>query len=299
MFPGQGSQYAGMRSKLGIGNPDLEALFAQADAVLGFPLTRLIDEGPDEELTATRNAQPALLAMGVAAGLAVRARGHCPHIVMGHSLGEYSALVAAGALPFDEALRLVRTRGELMAKAVERTPGKMAAVVGADRQKLEALVTEIAQEGILEITNVNSANQLVLSGENRTLDLLVERANAERVGRAMALNVSAPFHSSLMKPMAEEFAGHLARIPLAAPTLCFIDNVTGRPETDPEEIRRKLVLQLFSPVQWERSVLTAAELGAATFIECGPKSVLSGLVKRTVKGVSIVASEGLLATGAA
>jgi len=296
MFPGQGSQYPGMRAKLGELSAGQARLFELADELLDFPLTRLIDEGPEEELTATSNAQPALLVMGIAASMAVEKRGFVPDIVMGHSLGEYTALVYSGAMSFEEGIRLVRTRGLLMANAVDRSPGKMAAVMGADRDRLDELVAEVSKQGVLEITNLNSPLQLVLSGEDHTIDLVVDRVNDEGLGRALLLNVSAPFHSSLMQPMADEFAQHLDKVEIGPPQQLFIDNVTGEPESDPSGIRKKLVQQLTSPVLWERSVRTAHAAGAAAFIECGPRNVLRGLVRRTVRGVSSKTAEMLLAS---
>jgi [acyl-carrier-protein] S-malonyltransferase len=296
MFPGQGSQYAGMRRKLGVLSAGQERLFGRADELLGFPLTRLIDEGPQEELTRTFNAQPALLVTGLAAAMAVEERGLHPDLVMGHSLGEYAALVQAGVLSFEDALSLVRVRGQLMARAVERTPGRMAAVIGADAGKLDALVAELARTGILEITNANAPGQVVLSGENSLIDQLVEGVRARRLGRALPLDVSAPFHSSMMRPLAGEFSRHLDAVRLSAPRCSFIDNVSGMEESDPERIRAKLVEQLFRPVLWEQGIRRAGELGMKTFVECGPRTVLSGLVKRTLRDVSIIGSEALLTT---
>lgn len=296
MFPGQGSQYPGMRMKLGEFSEQTRELFETADELLGFSLTALIDEGPEEELTATQNAQPALLTMGIAASKAVEARGFLPDIVMGHSLGEYTALVYTGSLTFEDGLRIVRRRGELMAQAATKAPGSMAAVMGADREKLMTLVSEIGSEGVLEITNINSPKQVVLSGENHTIDLMIDRVNEEGLGSAMPLNVSAPFHSSLMQPIADDFGRFLADFELRAPAHMFIDNVTGKIESAPEAIAGKLVRQLTSPVLWEASVMTAHAAGAGTYVECGPKNVLRGLVRRTVRGVVSKTVEMLLAS---
>jgi len=294
MFPGQGSQYAGMRRKLGELTGAEEDLFIQADELVGFPLSRLIDEGPDDELTRTENAQPALLVTGIAAARRLGQQDLRAHMAMGHSLGEYGALVHAGALEFADAVRLVRTRGLLMAEAVEKTPGGMAAVVGARLEQLREVVAELGRQGIIEITNFNSPSQVVLSGESQVIDLAVSTLKERRVGRAIPLNVSAPFHSSMMKPMADEFAGHLERVEIGVPRLAFIDNVTGLPEADPAAIRAKLVSQLTHPVMWEKSVRTAVESGAGTFVECGPGKALSGLVKRIARGSRILWSEKLL-----
>lgn len=291
LFPGQGSQYVGMRAKTG-GN---DSLYRRADEVLGAGLTRLIDEGPQEELTQTANAQPVLLAAGLTAARAVEGAGTRADLVLGHSLGEYTALVQARVLAFDDALRLVRLRGELMARAVARTPGKMAAVIGAAPAALEALVAELAADGVLEITNRNAPGQVVLSGEDRLVARAVDELKTRRIGRGMPLDVSAPFHSSLMRPMADEFAQALDKVTFSPPALRFVDNVTGQEEADPDAIRAKLVRQLYSPVLFEQGVRSAAAAGVTTFVECGPKTVLSGLVKRIVMDVEILNSEAFLA----
>ncbi len=294
MFPGQGSQSVGMRSRLGAMTEEQKELFSTADYVLGFHLSVLIDEGPDEELTRTSNTQPALLVMGVAFARGLDNCGQRADIVMGHSLGEYAALVHGGAIDFKDAVLIVRRRGELMEKAVKNTPGKMAAVIGAERAKVEALIAECAKDGVIEITNFNSPVQVVLSGETAAVNRAVSMFNESGIGKAVELNVSAPFHSSLMKPAAEEFRAFLDGYEFRPPRVEFIDNVTGLMERDPANIKRKLVLQLSSPVQWERSVLTAVDAGAATFIESGPGAVLSGLVKRIVKDRTIMTGEKAL-----
>lgn len=294
MFPGQGSQSVGMRSKLGVLTSEQKELFSAVDYILGFPLSALIDEGPDEELTRTPNTQPALLVMGTAFARALDVRGYRAGIVMGHSLGEYSALVHGGVIDFKDAVKIVRRRGELMEKAVKNTPGKMAAVIGTERAKLEAILSECSKEGVIEITNFNSPQQVVLSGEIATVSRAVAMINEGGSGKAVELNVSAPFHSSLMKPAAEEFEKFLADFAFSRPRLEFIDNVTGAMESDPDRIRKKLVEQLSSPVQWEKSVITACGAGASTFVESGPGTVLSGLVKRIVKEQKILNGEKLL-----
>ncbi len=294
MFPGQGSQSVGMRSKLGALTSEQKELFSAADYILGFPMSAMIDEGPDEELTRTPNTQPALLVMGTAFAMALDGRGHRADVVMGHSLGEYTALVHGGVIDFKDAVKIVRRRGELMEKAVKNTPGKMAAVIGTERARLEAILSECSKEGVIEITNFNSPQQVVLSGETATVSCAVEMINAGGSGKAVELNVSAPFHSSLMKPAAEEFEKFLANFTFSRPRVEFIDNVTGAMESDPDNIRKKLVEQLSSPVQWEKSVLTACGAGASTFVESGPGTVLSGLVKRIVRDQKIVNGEKLL-----
>lgn len=294
MFPGQGSQVVGMRGALSAAGPEIERLFDAADDALGFPLSGLIDSGPLEELTRTSNAQPALLVTGIAFARALEAKGRKADIAMGHSLGEYTALVHAGVLDLRDALLVVRRRGLLMESASEKARGTMAAVIGAERSKLEEAIGRCSGSGIVEITNFNSPSQVVLSGEHAALDEAIRIIEEEKIGKAMRLNVSAPFHSSLMKPAAEEFERFLAGIAFSKPAVGFIDNVSGGFEQEPENIRKKLVLQLSSPVQWERSVVAAHGSGAREFIECGPGSVLSGLVKRIVRGVTILSGEKLV-----
>ncbi|MBN1496388.1 MAG: ACP S-malonyltransferase [Spirochaetes bacterium] len=294
MFPGQGSQSVGMRAKLGAMSSEQKELFSAADYILGFPLSALIDDGPDEELTRTSNTQPALLVMGLAFAMALDARGNRADLVMGHSLGEYTALAHGGVIDFKDAVRIVRMRGELMERAVKSSPGTMAAVIGADRAGLEDLVDECAREGVIEIANYNSPQQVVVSGETAAVSRAVEMINRGGSGKAVTLNVSAPFHSSLMKPAAEEFSRFLAGFEFRRPRVEFIDNVTGLGESDPEEIRKKLVLQLSSPVQWEKSVRKARDAGAAVFIESGPGTVLAGLAKRIVSGCKTIPGEKMI-----
>jgi [acyl-carrier-protein] S-malonyltransferase len=294
MFPGQGSQSVGMRDRLGSMSEEQRELFSAVDLALGFPLSVLIDEGPDEDLTRTSNTQPALLAMGIAFAMGLDERGKTADIVMGHSLGEYAALVHSGVLEFRDAIRIVRKRGELMEKAAKNTPGKMAAVIGAALPAIEDVIGRCREIGIIEIANFNSPVQVVLSGETAAVDTAVHSINEGGSAKAVELNVSAPFHSSLMKPVVDEFAVFLAGFTFRPPRCGFIDNVTGGPETDTERIREKLVLQLSSPVQWERSVRAAVSAGAETFIESGPGSVLSGLVKRITRGAAILPGEKAL-----
>ncbi len=294
MFPGQGSQSVGMRARLGAMTEEQSELFSEADRLLGFSLTRLIDEGPEEDLTRTSNAQPALLVMGIAFARALDARGEKADIVMGHSLGEYAALTHGGVIDFSDALRIVRRRGELMEKAVKDAPGKMAAVIGADPERLRALIDVCAGGGVLETANFNSPSQVVLSGETAAVDRAIEAVNRDGIGRAVELNVAGPFHSSLMRPAAEEFGRFLQDFNFSPPGPGFIDNVTGIMERDPSRIKEKLVLQLSNPVQWERSVLTARDAGAEIFIESGPGTVLAGLVKRIARDRKTVSGEKIL-----
>ncbi len=289
MFPGQGSQRPGMRSCL---TEESSVFFKTADDVLGFSLSAIIDNGPEDVLTKTSNAQPALVAVEIAYSEALVKKGFVPEIVTGHSLGEYSALCFAGVIEYSDTLKLVRKRGEIMERSV---PGKMAAVIGADREKLSEVVRNAGSKGIIEITNYNSPQQVVISGANASIDEAVKIINGTNIGKAIILNVSGPFHSSLMKPAAEEFKSYLSEVRFNKPDKIFIDNVTGMEESDPEKIREKLVKQLYMPVMWETAVKSAYDSGAGTFIECGPGNVLSGLVKRIVKGLDIKQGENILA----
>lgn len=294
MFPGQGSQYAGMRTKLGNLNEKQAALFEKSDTLLGYALTDIIDNGPEEELQRTSRTQPALYVMGMAYSVFLDKKGYSPEFIMGHSLGEYTALAYADSISFDDGLLLVRKRGELMEGIAKSTPGKMAAVVRPDLEGLARVIEECAKTGVIEITNFNSPLQVVLSGEIGPIDTAVAEINSRKIGRAKELKVSAPFHSSLMTPIAEEFKNFLDDIPMAAPGKTFISNVTGKPESDPASIKKNLVLQLSKPVLWEQSVKTAFDQGARVFIESGPGSVLAGLVKRTVRDVTILKGENLI-----
>lgn len=295
MFPGQGSQQVGMWQALGAGSVVGERRLAEAEDLLGLPLARLMDEGPLERLTRTELAQPCLLLLDVVCAERLVGRGHAPAWFLGHSLGEYAALVLAGVLSFGDALQLVRTRGLLMARAAEDIPGSMAAVIGMEREVLEPFLAEHDADQRVEITNVNAPKQLVISGTTAAVQKTLEAINRSRKGRAVALSVSAPFHSALMRPVAEAFSEHLARVTFAAPVGGFIDNVTGRPERDPERIRTKLVAQIHSPVRWEQGVRTARELGVTTFVECGPGRVLTGLVKRIARDATRLRATELLA----
>lgn len=299
MFPGQGSQVSGMRQNLGPADPGIDALFERAEELLAIPLRGIIDEGPIEELTRTSVAQPALLVTGFAAAQALSSRGYQADIVLGHSLGEYTALAWAGVIGFDDAVRLVRNRGLLMEQANERAPGGMAAVIGVALDQLEPVVREIADaHGVLEITNINGPSNVVISGENDALDAAIKTLRERRLGRAIHLSVSAPFHCSLMAPVAQEFSQLLAAVTFAPPTCTFIDNVTGKEERDPENIRAKLIDQLTSPVLWTDAVDTAWSVGGRIFIECGPKAVLQGLVKRIIREAELRSSEKLLGIAA-
>ncbi|MHB1194278.1 MAG: ACP S-malonyltransferase [Longimicrobiales bacterium] len=284
LFPGQGSQVVGMGSALATAHPAAAAVLAQADEVLGFPLSRLMAEGPEAELTATRNAQPAILAHSVAV-LAVLAERLGPvAMAAGHSLGEFSAHVAAGTLSFQDALEVVRLRGELMWEAGRARPGAMAAVLGLEDAALEEACARV-DAGVCVPANFNSAGQIVVSGDVAGVEqgmALFSQAGAKRVVR---LNVSGAFHSPLMEPAARGLREKLEAVDFRDPAYPVFANVTAGPVTSAARARELLVEQLTSPVRWAASVSAIVAAGADRFLEVGPGSVLCGLNKRNAKGL--------------
>ncbi len=295
-FPGQGSQVVGMWRELGASSELGRRRLDEAEERLGISLRSVMDEGPSEELTRTELAQPCLLLVDVVCGERLLRRGLSPRVVLGHSLGEYAALVLSGSLDFGDAIALVRARGELMGRACEQIPGTMAAVIGADRAPLEDLLERTCGGGGVEIANYNAPGQLVISGRTADVEIAEEAIRAARLGRPVRLAVSAPFHCSLMEPVAELFRERIRQVALRPPSCAFIDNVTGARETDPERIRAKLVEQIHRPVRWEDAVLAACELGAEVFVECGPGRVLTGLSKRIARARARYRAAELLAS---
>jgi [acyl-carrier-protein] S-malonyltransferase len=276
IFPGQGSQYAGMGKDL-----------AEADEALGFHLSRLCFQGPEEELKLTANTQPAILAASVAALRVVRAETPLAGAyVAGHSLGEYSALVAAGAMQFADALRTVRARGTFMQEAVPVGTGAMAAILGVEPNILEEICAEAAAGEVVSPANFNSPGQIVIAGHATAVNRAIELAKARGYRKAMLLPVSAPFHCSLMTPAAERLAQVLGSVEVQTPAPPVVTNVEAEPNGDPSRIAELLVKQVCAPVRWEESVRKMASQGVATFIEIGPGKVLSGLVKRIEKEVA-------------
>ena len=286
VFPSQGSQYVGMAQDLVAAYPDARAIFDQADATLGFAISSLCFNGPNDVLTDTINAQPALLTHGIAAlhVLQTIKPDLAPAFVAGHSLGEYSALVAADALDFADALKLVRERGRVMKAAGEKTPGAMAALLGIDTAALEGVCAETG----VQIANYNAPGQIVISGEKGALNRAVELAKARGAKRAIVLAVSIASHSRLMENAAREFANAVANTPMRAPKIPVISNVTAQPLNTVEEIRHELVAQLTSAVQWTKTIEYIAAQGVTTFIELGPKDVLAGLIRRINRDVHAV-----------
>jgi [acyl-carrier-protein] S-malonyltransferase len=286
VFPGQGSQYVGMGKQLYESSPAARRIFERADEVLQFPLTTLCFEGPQEELDDTINAQPAILTVSIAClealneRFAMFGRVVAPVLVAGHSLGEFTALVAAGVLEFEEALLLVRERGRLMKETGEERPGGMAAVIGLDREALQDIVTEAQEEGIVTLANDNSPGQTVLSGEVAALQRAMDLARERGARLVQRLAVSIASHSPLMHQASQRFGDVVNQFQLRPPQVPLLSNITAQALTNVEELRDELSAQLTLPVQWTKSVQNAMAEGVDTFVELGPRQVLSGLIKR-------------------
>ncbi|MGG0276038.1 ACP S-malonyltransferase [Bacillus rhizoplanae] len=290
LFPGQGSQAVGMGKQLVESHEEVAKVFHQADEILKDSLSSLIFEGPQETLTLTTNAQPALLTTSIAILKALEQYEIKPDYVAGHSLGEYSALVAAGAMSFEDGVYAVRKRGEYMEEAVPNGEGAMAAILGADPDMLKQVTEEVTQEGYaVQVANMNSTKQIVISGTKQGVELASERAKENGAKRAIPLRVSGPFHSSLMKPAAEKFRGVLNEISIHDVKIPIVANVTADCITCKEDIQEKLIEQLYSPVLWYPSIERMVELGVDTFIEIGPGKVLAGLMKSIAPSAKVYA----------
>jgi [acyl-carrier-protein] S-malonyltransferase len=290
IFPGQGSQTVGMGKNLADIYQPSGQYFESADARLGYPLSKLIFEGPQEELTWTTNAQPALLTTSIAILEHFKQAGITPDYVAGHSLGEYTALVAADAISFEEGVYAVRKRGEFMESAVPNGEGTMAAVLGLDREKLTEVTNEITAAGYpVGLANINCPGQIVISGTVKGIELAGTKAKEAGAKRVLPLEVSGPFHSELMKPAAEKLREVLDSITIKGAEVPVIANVTANEMTEAADIKEKLIQQLYSPVQWEKTVQHLIDLGVDTFIEMGPGKVLSGLVKKVSRNVTTYA----------
>lgn len=290
VFPGQGSQSVGMmRAYEGL--PEIRETFREASDALGIDLWRLVEQGPEAELTRTRNTQPVMLTAGVAVWRAWKALGgHDPAFVAGHSLGEYSALVAAEALAFSDAVRLVRLRGEAMQEAVPEGVGAMAAILGIDAAAVSDVCAQAASaEEIVAPANLNAPGQIVVAGHRDAVLRAAELAKARGAKRAVLLPVSAPFHCALMRPAAERLAAALAEVEVHSPRIPVIHNVDVATHAEPEAIRAALVAQAYSPVRWIETIEHAAASGVTRVVECGPGKVLAALTKRIVKSLESVA----------
>jgi [acyl-carrier-protein] S-malonyltransferase len=291
VFPGQGSQAVGMGKGLAATFAAARAVFDEVDAALGDKLSTIMWEGPAERVTLTENAQPALVAVSLAAMRVLEAEAGIDlkrdaAFVAGHSVGEYSALAAAGALTLADAVRLVRIRGRSMQQAVPVGVGAMAALIGAEFEQAAAIAAEAAQGEIVQAANDNGGGQVVVSGHKGAVERAVEIAKAKGVRRAMMLPVSGPFHSALMQPSAAVMADALARVTVKPPSVPLVANVLAKPTSDPGEIVRGLVAQVTGTVRWRESIAFMAQAGVTTFYEVGSGKVLSGLVKRIAEGAS-------------
>jgi [acyl-carrier-protein] S-malonyltransferase len=291
IFPGQGSQKVGMGRALADAFPICRDTFAEADAALGEPLSRVIFDGPDDELTLTENTQPAILAVSVAAARLLASRGFAPSLVAGHSLGEYSANVVAGTFSFADALRLVRRRGRYMQEAVPAGHGAMAAIVGLDADQVARACADAAQGEVVSAANLNGAGQVVIAGTAAAVARASERAKALGARRAVPLSVSAPFHCALMQPAQDRLAPELRALQTTAPRVPIVANVDAEPKRDAAGAIDALVAQVSSPVRWEAVVHRLASEGVTTYVEVGPGTVLSGLVRK-IRREATVASFG-------
>ena len=284
VFPGQGSQSVGM---LVAKSSEVVATYEEASEALGYDMAELISSGPEELLNQTEYTQPALLTVSVALfRYAMNNNAEFPDVVLGHSLGEYAALVAAGAIRFEDAVKLVRRRGQYMQGAVPLGKGGMAAVLGLSDDMIKEICDSVTREsktGLVQAANFNAPEQVVVAGDNETLQVLIERCRESGAKRSILLNVSAPFHCSLMKPAALKMEERLREIEIIAPKIPVVQNVTAAYETDPKSIRRNLVDQVCAPVRWTESVETLWDNQVERFVECGPGRVLSGLIKRANK----------------
>ncbi|HEY0722155.1 MAG TPA: ACP S-malonyltransferase [Gammaproteobacteria bacterium] len=284
VFPGQGSQSIGMLADLAATYPQVEQTFAEASAVLGYDLWKIVQNGPESELNNTAVTQPAMLCAGVAAWRIWQAQGGAmPKMMAGHSLGEYTALVCAGAISFTDAVALVAERGRLMQEAVPAGEGAMAAILGLEDAQVLAVCNEAAQGEVVSAVNFNSPGQVVVAGKSGAVNRAVELAKAAGAKRALLLPVSVPSHCALMKPAADKLAERLKSITVKSPAIPVVNNVDVTMASEPDAIRDALVRQLYSPVRWVETIEKMAASGVTQLVECGPGKVLVGLNKRIVK----------------
>ena len=279
IFPGQGSQYVGMGRELCERHEKARLTFEQAEQVLGTSLRRIAFEGPEETLKQTEHAQPAIFVLSVAISRILASMGLSPDLVAGHSLGEYSSLVASEAITFEDALRLVWDRAVFMQEACESTAGTMCAILGLEAAPLEEICSEVA-DGIVDVANINSPGQVVISGEHDAVRTAGQEARKRGARKAIPLQVSGAFHSRLMRSAAEKFESSVSSVTISCPTRGFFPNVSASLTDDAERIRDALIEQICSPVRWQHTIESMIEQGADTFIEVGPGSVLTGLLKR-------------------
>jgi [acyl-carrier-protein] S-malonyltransferase len=288
LFPGQGSQRVGMGRDLALAHEIARRTYEEADEALGFAISKLCFEGPEDDLTLTKNTQPAILTTSVAVFRVLVEKGLQFALVAGHSLGEWSALVAAGALPLADAVKLTHLRGQFMQEAVPVGQGAMAAIMGLDLEKTRALCAAASQPGEpVEPANLNGGGQIVISGHTNAVDRAIAEAKPAGAKLAKKLTVSAPFHCSLMAPAASRLADALAGVHVSAPSVPVVANVTAEPTTDPARIKELLVQQVTAPVRWEESITNMASSGVVRAYELGSGAVLKGLVKRIAPTIEV------------
>ncbi len=287
VYPGQGSQSIAMQGELAEKFPEVEATYAEASSELGYDLWQLAQEGPQEKLDQTVVTQPVMMTAGVAAWRVwQKTGGDTPALMAGHSLGEYTALVCAGAIEFREAIRLVRRRAELMQQAVPAGEGAMAAILGLDDDTVLAVCRDAEEGQVVQAVNFNTAGQVVIAGARSAVERAVELASSAGARRALLLNVSVPAHSDLMKPAADELTNALAAAKLVAPSIPVISNADVVSYETVEQIRDGLSRQLYSPVRWAETIGMMIEHGTTKIVECGPGKVLAGLNRRIDRSVS-------------
>ncbi|WP_415894546.1 ACP S-malonyltransferase [Neptuniibacter sp. PT34_22] len=290
VFPGQGSQQVGMLSELAETHPVIKNTFAEASEVLGYDLWDLVQNGPEEDLNQTDKTQPALLTSGVALWrLWQEQNGAKPAVVAGHSLGEYTALVCAGAISFADGVNLVKLRGEFMQQAVPAGSGAMAAILGLADDAIEKACQDAEQGEVVSPVNYNCPGQIVIAGEKAAVDRAIENCKEAGAKRAIPLPVSVPSHCALMKPAAEKMAVELAKIEISMPEIDVVQNVTASIPASVEELKENLLAQLYSPVLWTKTIQGLVEQGLESTVECGPGKVLSGLNKKVHKPLSVAA----------
>jgi len=294
VFPGQGSQVVGMGKDLWEADDAVKALYQEANEALGYDLQRLCFAGPEDELRLTQNAQPAILVHSVATWTCVARHGLQPVLLAGHSLGEYSALAASGALRFADAVNLVQRRGEFMQEAVPPGAGSMAALLGVARRDVEALCVEFGGTGVLQPANYNDPGQIVIAGETVRVQAAVDAVKTRRLGKPVMLKVSAPFHCRMLRPAAERLAHALGQVTFHPFTIPVLSNVTATPYPAPQAVRDLLVQQMCAPVRWEDAMRYAVTQGCDALLEVGPGKALSGMMKRIAPEIEILALDEFL-----
>ncbi|MCK4352696.1 ACP S-malonyltransferase [candidate division WOR-3 bacterium] len=288
VFPGQGAQYVGMGKDLYDHYSEARELYEKANQILGINIRDISFEGPENELTKSKNAQVAILLHSIACFKLMEKENYKPSVVAGHSLGEYSALFAANAIELDDVLHLVRFRGELMSRAGEINPGRMTAVIGIEASQIGEVVREVSKEGIISVANYNSPLQTVISGEPESIEKVSEILKNSGAKRVIPLRVSGAFHSPLMKEAFSKFEKVLLKIEIKSPVIPVVPNVTGKLTTSPLDIKEALKNQIISPVRWVDSIENMIKFGVNTFIELGPGKVLSGLIRKINPEVKVI-----------